>query len=85
METFDFIKICENHKLNCMGGIRIVSDICDGKNNKFCRLMCDFSKATDFTLELAYVLRIQKYSKILKLIKIQCNLFKQLLMMTYYV
>lgn len=52
METFDFIKICQNNNYIVKGVIRIISDILDGSNNKIDRLSCSFKNGCEKFIEL---------------------------------
>jgi len=43
METYDFIKLCNDHKVDVVGCLKVISDVC-GKDNKLPRLECSFEK-----------------------------------------
>ena len=53
METFDFFYICEEAKVNCLGAIRVVSDVIGDENHKATRLSVSFERTKHLSISLA--------------------------------
>ncbi len=62
METFDFFKLIQDqHKLELIGALRVVSDIINGNNEKFCRLTCPFKLGKKEFLKILREVPVSKF------------------------
>lgn len=52
MESFDFFEVCQLNSLVCWGAIRVVSNLVEGTNAKFDRLLCSFESGCTLFLRL---------------------------------
>lgn len=71
MEVFDFFSVCNLHNKKALCAIKVVSDLCDGKNNKLCRLTCSFERGVRLFLDLQNFYDIKKYPAVEKTFR-QC-------------
>jgi hypothetical protein len=51
METYDFFKICSQHKVTCLGALRVVSDIIGDNEGVLDRLIVDFNRVGKILLD----------------------------------